>query len=192
MGFELEIVPADIDETQREGEHPTDLVMRLATEKAYHVLAHRGEVLRGFLLAADTIVWMGNDALGKPANNEDACRMLRELSGHTHYVSTGVCILYQGDEGDVRQSSFVETTNVTFYELTDRQIEAYVQSGECADKAGAYAIQGSGRLLVKGIAGDYSNVVGLPVCQVVREMAKLAEDGGDKGFLARLLEVRHA
>ena len=117
--------------------------------------------------------------------------MLAELSGRTHHVSTGVCIIYQGDGGEQQVASFVETTDVTFYELTKGQIDAYVRSGECSDKAGAYAIQGTGRLLVKGIEGDYDNVVGLPTCRVVREMARLSAAGEDN-LVERLLEERNA
>jgi septum formation protein len=119
--------------------------------------------------------------------------MLRELSGRTHHVSTGVSLLYQGKAGtEVREASFVETTDVTFHELTDAQIAAYARSGECSDKAGAYAIQGTGRLLVSGINGDYANVVGLPVCRVVREMAALSGDNSEQDIVERLLEVAHA
>lgn len=193
LGFELEIVPADIDETRLEGEHPRDLVQRLAHEKAWHVLKTHGLGAGSFLLAADTIVWMGEEALGKPANDEDARHMLRELSGKTHHVSTGVSLLYRGGDGsDTREASFVETTDVSFHELTEAQVAAYVRSGECADKAGAYAIQGTGRLLVSGIRGDYPNVVGLPVCRVVREMALLSAEDSEQDIVEKLLEVAHA
>lgn len=190
LGFELDIIPADIDETRQPGEHPQTLVQRLAHEKALHVHALHGVGADGFLLAADTIVWMGEEALGKPADEAEARDMLRELSGGTHHVSTGVCILYQQDDV-VRESSFVDTTDVTFHQLSDAQIGAYVRSGECADKAGAYAIQGRGRLLVAGIRGDYGNVVGLPTCRVVREMARLrGKDNED--LIATLLGGGHA
>lgn len=193
LGFALEILPADIDETRRKGEYPCDLVQRLAHEKAWHVLGTHGLDADGFLLAADTIVWMGNEALGKPADDEDAHNMLRDLSGRTHHVSTGVSLLYRGaGNPKVREASFVETTDVTFHELTEAQITAYVRSGECSDKAGAYAIQGTGRLLVSGIRGDYANVVGLPVCRVVREMARLSADDCSQDIVERLLEVAHA
>lgn len=190
LGFTLEIVPADIDETCREGEHPRDLVRRLAYEKAWHVAQTHGFADDDVLLAADTIVWRGSEALGKPEDERDAAAMLRELSGETHQVSTGVCILCRmGDE--VRESSFVETTDVRFYELTDAQIQAYVRSGEPADKAGAYAIQGTGRLLVRGIVGDYDTVVGLPTCRVVRELAALRGQGVPD-LIETLLETSNA
>ena len=180
-GFALEVVPADIDETRAPGETPVELVGRLAREKAEAVRATLDRApADGLLVAADTIVWMGDEALGKPADDEDAAAMLRSLSGRTHHVSTGVCALLLG-EGACRQAegSFVETTDVTFWELTEDQIGAYVATGEPCDKAGAYGIQGTGRLLVRGIAGDYANVVGLPVARLVRELSALAPDRGD-------------
>ena len=192
LGFELEICPADIDETRMPDEHPRELVRRLAQQKAHHAFETRGMGSDGYLLAADTIVWMGDDALGKPADDADARAMLNELSGRTHHVSTGVCILYQQPGETLRESLFVDTTDVHFFDLTEAQIDAYVRSGECADKAGAYAIQGTGRLLVRDIAGDYDNVVGLPTCRVVREMARLANNGADGDLLMRLLEERNA
>ena len=193
LGFDLEIVPADIDETRLAGEHPRDLVKRLAHEKAHHVLRTHGAGPDGLLLAADTIVWMGDEALGKPSDDDDARRMLADLSGKTHHVSTGVSLVYQRQgDGEVLESLFVETTDVTFHALSCPEIDAYVRSGECADKAGAYAIQGTGRLLVSGINGDYANVVGLPVCRVVREAARLLYGDSEKNLLTELLEVRHA
>lgn len=186
LGFELTVIPADVDETRLAGERPTDLVRRLAKLKAQHVYEAHGVGEDGFLVAADTIVWLGDDALGKPASERDACVMLRELSGRTHHVSTGVCIRYQEPGANLRESAFVDTTDVTFHELSESQIKAYVSSGECMDKAGSYAIQGKGRLLVARIEGDYGNVVGLPTCRVVREMDRLS-CGGDGSLLVRLL-----
>lgn len=175
-GFEVEVVPADVDETRLPGESATALVERLAGAKARAVardMAFEGEEL---LVAADTIVWdESGDVLGKPADADDAARMLRLLSGRTHHVSTGVCVGVCYGSGTWLHRSFVETTDVTFFELTDAQIEAYVQSGEPMDKAGAYGIQGLGRALVSGIVGDYPNVVGLPVGRVLRELGELAE-----------------
>ena len=189
LGLELDIRAADIDETRLAGEHPCDLVKRLAHEKAHAVRSAYGLGDDGYLLAADTIVWMDDAALGKPADDEDARAMLRMLSGRTHEVSTGVCIL-SGDGEGLHEANFVETTDVSFYELTDAQIDAYVRSGECSDKAGSYAIQGTGSLLVRSITGDYDNVVGLPVARVVRELAGMR--GSASGLLERVLEGRNA
>lgn len=182
-GFYLHIRPANIDETRREGESPVELVERLAREKAHAAFGNHEDYVRdASLLGADTIVWTdGGEVLGKPHDPADACRMLRDLSGRTHHVSTGVCIMIDPwpAEEPVLESSFVETTDVTFYDLTDAEIAAYVATTEPIDKAGAYGIQGTGRLLVRRIEGDYYNVVGLPVSRVIRELNKLmpAEEG---------------
>lgn len=175
-GFDLEIVPADIDETRLPGEKPVELVLRLATEKAESVRSGLSHVpADGLLVAADTIVWIDDEALGKPTDTQDAARMLRELSGRTHSVSTGVCAMrLDGQANLAARTAFVETTEVTFWDLSDAAIAAYVACGEPLDKAGAYGIQGAGRLLVRGIRGDYSNVVGLPIARLVRELAPLA------------------
>lgn len=189
-GLELEVRPADIDEARRPGESPVELVARLAAEKAEAVRAAALDHVPDdrLLVAADTIVWMGDEALGKPADPDDAARMLRELSGRTHHVSTGVCALLLGPDGSrARASSFVETTDVTFWPLTEAQVAAYVATGEPLDKAGAYGIQGAGRMLVEGIRGDYANVVGLPVARLVRELGTLL--GGEKDLVAEAIRI---
>ena len=180
-GFELTIVPAQIDESRLPGETPVELVGRLSAEKAESVRASLGAKTRDELLvAADTIVWMGDEALGKPADAADAMAMLRELSGRTHHVSTGVCAMRLAPGGAlVAEARFVETTDVTFWELTENQVRAYVATGEPLDKAGGYGIQGAGRMLVRRVDGDYPNVVGLPVARLVRELGGLMSDGAD-------------
>ena len=178
-GFEPVVAAQDVDETPLAGEAPRALVERLARLKAASALAtaRPGDLV----VAADTTVWIDDADLGKPADGRDAARMLRMLSGRTHHVSTGVCLALAGGPTAVagapapaRSVSFVETTDVTFYELDDADVDAYVATGEPADKAGAYGIQGLGRALVRGIEGDYYNVVGLPVARVLREMDQLA------------------
>lgn len=175
-GFSLTIVPADIDETRQEGETPTHLVERLARQKAEATRGSlAGRATEDVLLAADTIVWTEDgDVLGKPVDVKAACAMLQELSGRTHHVSTGVCLMHLDPTAKALATrSFVETTRVSFFDLTDEEIRAYVASGEPMDRAGAYGIQGRGRLLVSGIEGDWANVVGLPVARVVRELEAL-------------------
>jgi septum formation protein len=132
----------------------------MAREKAQAVRESSSE---NVVLAADTVVAVANEILGKPQNGEDAARMLRLLAGRTHSVITGVC-LSSGEFEDVRS----ETTTVQFSSLTDDEIRDYVRSGEPMDKAGAYAIQGRASRWISKIEGDYYNVVGLPVDLVWR------------------------
>ncbi len=178
LGYSLQILPADIDETPKYGETPTDLVGRLSREKAEasRALAQSQGLTdtEGLLVAADTIVWHEGVVLGKPKDAAGARAMLRDLSSKTHHVSTG-CTLIQLDSAGRAQETrtFVETCDVEFWPLTDAQIDAYVATGEPMDKAGAYGIQGLGRVLVKGIRGDYYTVVGLPVSRLYREIAQL-------------------
>ncbi|MCH3944220.1 MAG: Maf family protein [Atopobiaceae bacterium] len=193
-GFDPSVRPASVDEAPRRHERPLDLVERLARSKARACWLGTGEADRGqIIVAADTIVWIGDAVLGKPRDDGDARDMLRRLSGKTHHVSTGVQLIkadiapFPGiRDAMVPMASFVETTDVTFYQLTDAQIEAYVSTGEPADKAGAYGIQGVGRTLVRRIEGDYYNVVGLPVSRLVREMDRLTRDDSF-GFTLRSL-----
>lgn len=189
-GFSLTIVPADIDETRQEGETPTHLVERLARQKAEATRGSlAGRATEDVLLAADTIVWTEDgDVLGKPTDEKAARAMLRELSGRAHHVSTGVCLMHLDPTAQALSTrSFVETTRVSFFDLTDEEIRAYVASGEPMDKAGAYGIQGRGRLLVSGIEGDWANVVGLPVARVVRELEALL---GRSDLVARCLDAQ--
>ena len=117
------------------------------------------------VIGADTIVVLEGIILGKPRDRADAIKMLQNLSGKVHSVFTGVCLIK-----DSKENSFFEETKVEFYSLSNEEIEAYVDTGEPMDKAGAYGIQGRGCLLVKRIEGDYFNVVGLPVGRLIREL----------------------
>lgn len=194
-GIYLHIRPADIDETRLPGESPVELVERLACTKAHAAFANHDDYVRDTsLLGADTIVWTDDgEVLGKPKDPGEACRMLRDLSGRTHHVSTGVCLMIDPwpAEGEPLETSFVETTDVTFYDLTDEQIAAYVATREPMDKAGAYGIQGTGRLLVRRIAGDYYNVVGLPVARVIRELDALIPADSAENLTVELLGQVH-
>lgn len=187
LGIEVHVMPQDVDESRHAGEPPERLVERLARLKADSCLAD--PVVRDggqTVLAADTIVWDSDgDVLGKPRDAAEAHHMLRALSGRESRVSTGVCVARADGSGDVTRRSFVETTRVLFWDLSDAQIDAYVRSGEPMDKAGAYGIQGRGRLLVRAIEGDYSNVVGLPVSRLVRELGDAFPEG--RGLLERAL-----
>ncbi len=157
-GMEFTICASDCDEKVPNGLLPGDTAVSIASQKALNVAAkHPASTVIG----ADTIVVINSEILGKPKDEADAKRMLGLLSGNTHEVYTGVCIVKDG-----RETSFFECTEVTFYQLSSAEIDRYVSTGEPMDKAGAYGIQGKGALLVKGISGDYLNVVGLPVAKL--------------------------
>ncbi len=152
----FETCPAEVDECRREGESARDYVLRLAEAKA-RAAARPGKTVLG----ADTVVVVEGRILGKPADRDEAKSMLRLLSGRAHDVLTGVCLL---DSGACR--TFVERTVVRFKELGDQEVQAYVDSGEPLDKAGAYGIQGAASKFVERIEGCYFNVVGLPIARV--------------------------
>lgn len=151
---------AEVPEIRRHQEWSEDFVRRIAGEKAAAVFARHPDK---FVLAADTVVVVDGQVLGKPADGQDATRMLRLLSGGTHLVTTGVCLRGPGVE-DTR----TETTAVSFSPLSDAEIAEYVATGEPMDKAGAYAIQGIASRWVSHLDGCYFNVMGLPVPLVYR------------------------
>jgi septum formation protein len=150
------VVPSDIDENL-DGAPTAEAVAALALAKAQAVARRVG---RGVVLGADTVVVVDGMALGKPADAEDASAMLRRLRGRSHDVITGVAAV---DAATERAESTAVVTRVVMADVSDDVIEAYVGSGEPLDKAGAYAIQGGGGVLVAGFVGSYSNVVGLPL-----------------------------
>ena len=169
-GIAFTVIPADIDETRHGDESPLDLVSRLATQKALSVAKGLREPANETVLAADTIVWKGSEIFGKPHDDAEAQSMLASLSGTTHHVSTGVCIVSGG-----QTTTFVETSDVTFRPLSPQEIAAYVESGECSDKAGAYAIQGGAHGFVERLRGDYDNVVGLPVTRIKEHLSRIED-----------------
>lgn len=176
-GFCPRVMPADVDERRLAQETPLELVGRLARMKALAMVG-KAEV-NELVIGADTIVWMGDEALGKPSSPDQAKAMLAELSGRTHHVSTGCAMVLRMANGSVADETFTCTTDVRFFDLEPAEISSYVASGEPADKAGAYAIQGLGSLLVRDIDGNYDNVVGLPVAELSRRMrAFLRRVGG--------------
>lgn len=156
-GIPFTVQPTNIPEDVKAGESARECAERLAREKALFVAAQRPDVILG----ADTVVVVDRLILGKPADNEDAKRMLRMLSGREHEVITGVCLAGPGFV-DVRS----ELTRVTMSALSEKDLDFYVFSGEPMDKAGGYAIQGIASRWITRIEGDYANVVGLPVALV--------------------------
>jgi septum formation protein len=157
IGLSFTIDPADVDEQILTGETPEDYAVRVARDKA-RIAAQRSG--RGIVIAADTIVVLGREVLGKPSDHEDAARMLTLLSGREHRVITGLIVM---DAATGRATARIVTTKVWFRALRTQEIHAYVATGEPMDKAGAYGIQEKGALLVDRIEGCYFNVVGLPL-----------------------------
>ena len=170
-GIRFQVVPGHIDETALPNEEPVAHVLRLAVEKAAEV-ARREE--GDFFVGADTIVLYDGEIMGKPRDNADAVRMLRKLSGVAHEVITGYAVV---ERGGARRVSRAVSTRVFFKELTAAEIDAYVATGCPLDKAGAYAIQGGAAYMVERIEGSYTNVVGLPLCEVVSALREVGALG---------------
>lgn len=168
-GFNFEVIVSDADENISEDLTPEKTVEELAKRKALSVWESNKDAV---VFGCDTVVAVDGKILGKPADDEDAFNMLRMLSGKVHTVSTGVCIC-----SAEKLTVFSNTTRVEFYSLSDETIKSYIATGECRDKAGAYGIQGYGRVLVKEIKGDYFSVMGLPVSQASRVLAEFGVYG---------------
>ena len=151
---DFEIIAADVDETT-ENIHPRDAVKILAERKGRAVSDLQADAL---VISSDTLVELSGEPLGKPKSKEDAHRMLRSLSGKTHHVHTGVAVHYGG-----RMLSAVDSAAVTFREISDKEIDDYIKTGEPMDKAGSYAIQGIGRKFIEKYDGDFDTVMGLSV-----------------------------
>ncbi len=158
MGYTFEICAPDVDE--HVAGHAKDIVFTLAQRKAHAAAEH---IEDGVIIASDTLVSLDGAPLGKPEDVADAHRMLRALSGREHEVFTGVCVL---DAATGRSETRSVRTGVTFRELTDAQIDAYIATGEPMDKAGAYAIQGGAGEFVSKLDGELENVIGFPVVEV--------------------------
>jgi len=155
IGVKFEVAPADIDETPLPDENPVAYASRAARDKALAVATgHPGRLVLG----ADTVVEIDQEILGKPSSMDEAADMLRRLSGKSHLVHTALALVTDGAAHEV-----VDSARVQFVDLTDEMIRWYVATGEPMDKAGAYAVQGLGGLLVEGVEGSPNTVIGLPV-----------------------------
>ena len=172
IGAECEVVPAEGEE-HIGSKVPEQVVLELAKQKAKEVAARFSQEPGRFaVLGADTVVAFGGQILGKHKDKADAARMLKTLTGNTQSVFTGVAVVLLANKQVEEVFSFYEETKVTMYPMSEKQIEAYIGTGEPMDKAGAYAIQGKCAVYIEKIAGDYNNVVGLPVAAIYQKLEK--------------------
>jgi len=167
VGLDFDVIPSRIEEDFVKGESPRGHVLRLAGAKALDVGRQHPD---RWVIAADTIVYVDHSILGKPKDQEEAMGMLRRLSGKEHWVLTGFSVFHmrkgKGDRAAVR-------TTVKVKRLTPTEMEWYVQTREPFDKAGGYAIQGIGSFMIESIKGSYTNVVGLPLCELIQMLIRL-------------------
>ena len=173
LGLEFEIITADIDETMDPDTPVDQAVAEICRKKAEAVGSHHPGRL---IVAADTIVVVDGQRLGKPHSEAEAVAMLRTLSGRSHTVMTGFCLWQDG-----RYETHVERTNLRFRPLSDREIRAYVATGSPMDKAGAYGIQDQAAIFVEALEGDYYNVMGLPLCSLTTCLRKWGVTVLDEG-----------
>ena len=162
--LKFDVMPSDAQEITTKTA-PNEVVMELASLKAKDI--YKKSEKQSMIVGADTVVAYQGQILGKPTDKADAKRMLTMLSGQTHEVYTGVCVIEDG-----KTKTFYEETKVTFYEISDEQVDHYIKTGEPMDKAGSYGIQGKAAVFIKGIEGDYYNVVGFPIARFLQEITK--------------------
>lgn len=167
LGFSVTILAPEVDETPRAGEAPTTYIERIVSAKLANVRAHVTSDLP--IVVADTIVEQEGAILGKPADDDDALRMLKSLSGATHLVRTRFAVAHRDRDAHME----TVTTRVVFRALSDDEIRAYVAYGEGRDKAGSYGAQGFASAFVASIDGSFSNVIGLPACEVYVALSRL-------------------
>lgn len=180
IGWDFEVCVSQVEETITKT-IPSEVVEELSAQKARAVFdsvpVARDESAGAVLvIGADTVVACDGEILGKPTDREDAVRMLGMLQGRSHYVYTGVTLCCRLKDGKELLKSFHEETEVTFYPMTEEEIQGYVDTKDPMDKAGAYGIQGICARYISGIKGDYNNVVGLPVGRLYQEVRNLTKE----------------
>jgi len=180
IGAVHEIRPVHIDESVRAGESPAEYVYRLARTKAETLWEQLEASERRPVLGADTTVALGAEILGKPASSQELLAMLRRLSGQTHQVYTGVAL--RADDG---MHLALSVSDVTFRKLSDAEILAYWETGEPADKAGGYAVQGRAAVFIERINGSYSGVVGLPLFETAQLLERIGWHPFEYGGVAQ-------
>lgn len=167
-GIKFEVISPGIDEIPKGKESAKGFVQQAARDKLQEIIKRCKLASETLILTADTIVVLGNKALGKPRSKRDAINMLKRLQGRWHSVYTSYCIYYNG-----RTIERTVKTDVRLRALSENEIRAYIDSGEPMDKAGAYAAQGRGAMIIKEIRGSYTNVVGLPMAEVIEDLKRL-------------------
>jgi septum formation protein len=174
IGLTVEAIPSHVPEVPLDGESPRDYVRRLAASKGAEIGAqHPGR----WVVSADTVVVIDNHLLEKPADRDDAARMLRAIAGRTHTVYTGLSLQrFDAPERAAYRDTSLAESKVTMVALEDEEIRWYVATGEPMDKAGAYAVQGLGAMFIEAIEGSYTNVVGLPLAELMRMLRKAGLD----------------
>ena len=178
-GLEFDVWPSNGEEVVKSAV-PKDICVELSRQKALDVasqirtynenhkdLTSPADIL---IIGADTVVAFGNDVFGKPKDADEAAGMLRTLSGNTHTVYTGVTFVFMSKEGRAGEYSFCDETKVTFYDLDEDDIEAYIATGDPFDKAGSYGVQTASATFVRSVEGDFFNVMGLPVARLLVEL----------------------
>ena len=166
IGIPFRIIKSDAKEIVTEKD-PVSIGKELSARKAEDVAT---QIENGIVLGADTLVFLGEEIMGKPSGRQEAYDMLMRLQGNTHLVCTGVTLIERNNGKTVQSRSFAEVTKVQVSPMSDEEINAYLDTGDASDKAGSYGIQGPFAAYVQGIEGDYHNVVGLPVCAVYHEL----------------------
>ena len=167
VGLDFDVIPSEVEENFIEGESPKEHVIRLAVTKALDV---GNRYPNDWVIGADTVVYVDGIILGKPGNREEAMEMLRLISGKEHRVLTGISVRHSNNGKS--DSEAVETA-VRVKTLSQVEMEWYVRTGEPFDKAGGYGIQGIGSFMIESINGSYTNVVGLPVCELIQMLIRL-------------------
>lgn len=170
MAVDFAVIAADVDESVQPGESPQDYVQRIAVEKARAGVSGLAANDKKPVLAADTAVIVDQTIFGKPVNDDDARRMLKLLSGHSHLVMTAVAL---ASENDLKTA--ISVSEVRFAAMTEAEIDWYIQTGEGRDKAGSYAVQGLGAIFIDQIQGSYSGIMGLPVRETGQLLMQMSE-----------------
>jgi septum formation protein len=184
VGLEFDVIVSDVDEVITQSE-PKKIVLELSMQKAEDVytkvlkerfdnaLLDTSEGDKHVIIAADTVVEVDNKIMGKPSNRDEAYDMIKLIQGRKHNVLTGVTLIVCDGVNKPRKIAFYESTEVEIYDMSDEEINKYIDSGESFDKAGGYAVQGLFAAYVKGLNGDYYNVVGLPISRIIREFKSI-------------------